>query len=244
MKAFLGRRIVIAATVLCVLGGGAAAAAVAATTSSSGTGEQAYLADLATRLNVTPSALGAAIKATDSDQINAALAAGKLTSAEAATLRQRLAQSTNAPLLGAGLGDRRFGGRRFGGRGLGGRGLLGLDAIVTNYLGISSATLRSDLAAGQSLATIANAGTTGRSADGLSSAITAAETSRLTAAVSSGKLTSAQEQRRLTSLSSRISALLSRVWTGAGRFGGRAWGARGAAPSTGATGLFGATPTA
>jgi hypothetical protein len=239
MKAFLSRRIVIAGTVLCVLGGGAAAA-VAATTSSSGTGEQAYLADLAARLNVTPSALSTAIRSADSDQINAALAAGKLTSAEADTLKQRLAQSTNAPLFGTGLG-----GRRLGGHGLRGRGLLGLDAIATNYLGISSATLRSDLAAGQSLATIANASTTGGSAAGLSAAITAAETTRLNAAVSSGKLTSAQEQQRLTNLSSRISALLSRTWTGdGGRFGGHAWGARGAAPNTGATGLFGGTPTA
>jgi hypothetical protein len=200
MKAFLSKRVVIAATALCVLGGGAAAA-VAATTSSAGTGEQAYLA-------------------------------------EANALTQRLAQSTNPPLR-AGLG-----GRRFGGRGLGGRGLLGLDAVATNYLGISSATLRADLAAGQSLASIANASTTGRSAAGLTSAITAAETSRLNAAVSSGKLTSAQEQQRLKNLSSRISALLSRTWTGGGRFGGRAWGARGATPNTGATGLFGDTPTA
>jgi hypothetical protein len=237
MKAFLSKRVVIAATALCVLGGGAAAA-VAATTSSAGTGEQAYLADLAAQLHVTPSALSTAIRAADSDQITAALAAGKLTSTEANALRQRLAQSTNPPLR-AGLG-----GRRFGGRGLGGRGLLGLDAVATNYLGISSATLRADLAAGQSLASIANASTTGRSAAGLTSAITAAETSRLNAAVSSGKLTSAQEQQRLKNLSSRISALLSRTWTGGGRFGGRAWGARGATPNTGATGLFGDTPTA
>ena len=125
--------------------------------------------------------------------------------------------------------------------------MRGIDAIATKYLGISAATLRSDLAAGESLATIANASTTGLSAAGLSAAITAAETTRLNAAVSSGKLTSAQEQQRLTNLSSRISALLSRTWTGGGRFGGHAWGARGGAPktgATGATGLFGQTPAA
>jgi hypothetical protein len=235
--------------VLCVLGG-ATAGAVAATQSSAGTGEQAYLGDLAAQLKITPAALTTAIKAADSDQINAALAAGKLTSAEANTLQQRLAASTRAPLFGAGLGGRGFGGRGLGGHGLGGRGfggggLLGLDAIATNYLGIPAATLRSDLRAGQSLASIADASTTGRSAGGLSTAITDAETARLNAAVSSGKLTSAQERQQLTNLSSRLSALLSRTWTSGGRLrSGRTWSARGAAPNTGATGLFGSTPAA
>ena len=84
MKAFLSKRLVIGATGLVVLAG--AAGAVAATQGSTGFGSQAYINDLAGRLGVTPSALTAAIKASDSDQIDAALAAGRLTQAQATAL--------------------------------------------------------------------------------------------------------------------------------------------------------------
>ena len=52
MRSILNRKLVIAATALVMLAG--AAVAVAATQSSSGSGEQAYINDLAGRLNVTP----------------------------------------------------------------------------------------------------------------------------------------------------------------------------------------------
>jgi hypothetical protein len=221
---------------------GGAAAAVAATQSSSGSGETAYLGDVASRLGVTPSALTAAIKAADSDQINAAVAAGRLTLAQAASLEQRIVQSTNAPVLGVrgGLGRAGFG------RGGFGRGRGRSTAAATAYLGISEPTLRAGLAAGKSLGAIADA-TPGKSAAGLKAAIIAADTTALDAQVSAGTITSAQEQQRLATLSSRIDAVLQRTWTGsaggnwAGGGGGQgAWARHGATGATGATGsLFG-----
>lgn len=232
MNPFLNKKLVIAATTVVMLGG--AAAALAATQSSSGSGGQAYVNDLAGRLGVTPTALSTAIKAADSDQINAAVAAGHLTQAQATKLEQRIAQSTSAPLLG---GDLRhgFGAGRRGG------GLVDVSAAASQYLGIGEATLRSDLAAGKSLDAIANA-TSNKSAAGLKAAIIASQTSRLSAAVSAGTITSQQESQRLSDLSSRIDALLQRTWSGqtGGRAGG--WARRGVTGATGATGssLFGA----
>src|ERR1019366_973826 len=110
-------------------------------------------------------------------------------------------------------------GHGFGGRGFRG-GFGGSDAAAAAYLGITEATLRSDLQAGQSLAQIANA-TQGKTSDGLKAAIIAAETVRLNAAVSSGQITGAQEQQRPTDLSSRSAALLAPPCT-AGTISGRA----------------------
>jgi hypothetical protein len=213
---FLSKRVVLGATALVMLGGGAAVA-VAATQGSTtpGAQAQAYINDLAGRLSVTPSALTAAIKAADSDQINAAVAAGRLTQAEATALQARIQASTGVPFFGG----------RFGGRGLRG-GFGGTDAAAATYLGITEATLRTDLQAGQSLSQIANA-TQGKTSDGLKAAIIAAETVRLNAAVSSGQITGAQEQQRLTELSSRVDAVVARTWTGGGAWtggGGRANG--------------------
>ncbi len=231
MNPFLNKKLVIAATTFAMLGG--TAAALAATQSSSGSGAQAYVNDLAQRLGVTPTALSTAIKAADSDRINAAVAAGRLTQAQATKLEQRIAQSSSAQFPGGGL-------RRGFGPGRRGRGLLDVSSAASQYLGITEATLRSDLAAGESLDAIANA-TASKSPAGLKAAIVAAETSRLGAAVTAGTITSQQESRRLTDLSSRIDALLQRTWSGqaGGRAGG--WARRGVTGSTGASGasLFG-----
>ncbi len=220
VKAFLNKRLVIGATGLAVLAG--AAGAVAATQGSPGFGARAYINDLAGRLGVTPSALTAAIKASDSDRIDAAVAAGRLTPAQATALKARIQASTGVPFLG----------RRFGAGGP--RGAFGGSAAsAAQYLGISEATLHADLQTGQSLAQIATA-TPDKSVGGLKAAVIAAETTRLDAAVSAGRITSQQAQQRLTNLSSRIDALLQRTWNGAG-----AWAGGGRGP-----GLFGSHPTA
>jgi hypothetical protein len=206
VKALLSKKLVIGATGLVMLAG--AAGAVAATQGSTNSGAQAYINDLASRLSVTPSALTAAIKAAESDRIDAAVAAGTLTQAQASALKARIQLSTGVPFLG----------HRFSGGGVRG-GFGGRDATAAQYLGIAEATLRTDLQAGQSLAQIA-AATPGKSVDGLKAAIVAAETTRLGAAVASGQITTQQEQQRLTDLQSRIDALLQRTWTG-GWSGGR-----------------------
>jgi len=137
-----------------------------------------------------------------------AVAAGRLTTAEADALKARIEASPTAlPFVGFGrrhrLGERR-----------------GLVSAAVQYLGLSEATLRSDLQSGKSLDAIANA-IPGKSAAGLKAAIIAAATSRLDTAVSNGVITSQQEQQRLSQLSSRLDALLARTWTGAGPWLGR-----------------------
>ena len=194
MKSSLNKKLVIGATGLLLLGG--AGGAVAATQSWGSSPRQAYVNDVAKRLNVSPSALTSAMKAAAIDRINAAVAAGRLTQAEGNTLKQRIQNGQGARLLG----------HRFGHRGL----RAGLH-VAAQYLGISPQTLRSDLRSGRSLAQIAGS-TPGKSVAGLKSAILAAAKTRLDAAVKNGRITSQQEQQALTRRSSRIDKLLSRTW--------------------------------
>lgn len=179
--------------------------------------------------------------------IAGAVAVAVLAAAGAAFAAMRLdhaAGSYRAIVARPSLGVGGFGlGGRLGGRGLGGgvgaggrEGLggqasrvpgfgsgLGLGRVgqslvttVTGYLGIDSSTLRSDLQKGQTLAQIAQA--QGKTADGLVSAVVATEQASLGAAVSSGRLTSAQEQQ----IESRLSQLVTAIVDGtrpAGGFG-------------------------
>jgi hypothetical protein len=200
MKSLLKRKLVIGATAVALLGGGAAA--VAATQSSSG--RQAYLDDVAKRLGVSPSALSSAMQAARIDRIEAAVADGRLTQAQANLLKQRIREGR-----GPFLGDT-FSGGRFG---RGGRERL--TAAATKYLGITPATLRSERRAGESLAQIA-ASTPGKSVAGLKAAILAGAKARLDGAVSDGRITSEQARARLSALSSRIEALLERTSVGPG----------------------------
>lgn len=180
------------ATAVALLGGGAGA--VAATRGSAGGSRQAYIADVAKHLNVSPGALGAAIKAADIDRIEAALAAGRLTQPQADALKQRV-QRGSTPVFAPRLG---------------GRGNRGGLAAAAQYLGLDRAALRRERRSGKSLAQIASS-TTGRSVQGLEAAIAAAEKARLARALSAGRMTPQQEQKRLSSLSSRVEAVVQRT---------------------------------
>src|SRR5258708_674868 len=104
MKSFLSRKVVIGAIGLAALAGAGGAVAATQNSTSPAAQEQAYLNDLASKLGVTPSALATAIKAAASDQIDAAVAAGRLTPAEASALKARIQASTTAPFFGSGFG--------------------------------------------------------------------------------------------------------------------------------------------
>jgi len=81
---------------------------------------------------------------------------------------------------------------------------------AARYLGLSGAQLRARLRSGMTLARIADA-TPGRSQAGLIEALLARRRQALAAKVAAGKLTSAQEHRRLAHLTSRVSAMVNRV---------------------------------
>lgn len=108
-----------------------------------------FLAKLAANLGISQDALTAAIKQADLQQIDAAAAAGTLTADQAQAARDRVNNSTGAPPLGVGLGDKQ-GGR---GRGLGDEGAL-RDAAAS-FFGITADQFRQDIQSAGSLQGVA-----------------------------------------------------------------------------------------
>jgi hypothetical protein len=191
MKRLLQRKLLLVATVVAVLGG--TAAAVAATQSSS-SGRHAYLNDVAKRLGISPGALTNAMRGAAIDRINAAVAEGRLTPAQANALKQRVREG-HGPFLAGGFH---------------GGGRARLTTVAAAYLGVTPDKLRSERRAGKSLAQIA-ASEHGKSVAGLKAAITEAVKTRLDMAVSHGRLTSAQAHQFLDRLPSRIETFLQRT---------------------------------
>src|SRR4051794_8530332 len=116
------RKLAIGVTGLVVLGGGGAAYAV---TNANDNGREAFLGDVAKRLNVTPQKLNDAIKGAFEDRLDAAVKAGKLTQAQADQIKKKVEQNGGPPFLGGGppVGGGQFFFRagRGGGGGGGGR---------------------------------------------------------------------------------------------------------------------------
>jgi hypothetical protein len=125
--------------------------------------------------------------------IAVAAAAGATTAAIAATHGSSQSNAASSP------------NHRPGGPGHGpGRG--GFDADLTaaaSYLGVSKATLQTQLKAGKTLAQIASS-TSGKSTAGLIDALVSAATKRLDVAVASGKVTKAHETSLLAGLEQRV----------------------------------------
>lgn len=101
MQRSLKRKLIVVVAALAVIA--FAGGAYAATQSSTANVRQAFLNDVARRLNVTPSQLRSALTGAFDDQLNNAVAQGHLTRAQAAAIRQR-AQRTGVVPLGALLG--------------------------------------------------------------------------------------------------------------------------------------------
>jgi hypothetical protein len=204
MQPDLKRKLVIGATTIAVAA--FAGGAYAATQESSTSPQQAFLNDVAKRLNVTPQTLRSAMQGAFLDQLNAAVAAGKLTQSQADAIKQRLQKSGALPLGGLrALVPGPWFGRPFG---LGPLVFGGLGSAA-KYLGLTNAQLLSQLQSGKSLAQIA-AGQ-GKSTAGLKDAITAAEKAMLDKAVAAKELTSTQEQELLSRLSLRLDKVISRA---------------------------------
>jgi hypothetical protein len=102
-----------------------AGGAYAATQNSGPSSRQAFLADVAKRLHVTPQELSSALSGAYTDQLQAEVTAGRLTQAQANALEQRL-KSSGAAALPFGLpGTAPFQGPRGFGRGFGPGGVPG-----------------------------------------------------------------------------------------------------------------------
>jgi hypothetical protein len=168
--------------------------AVAATGSSS-TSPQAYENDVAKRLNVSPQQLNGAMQAAFLDRLNAAVAAGKLTQAQADRIKQRVQQDGARPWLLARAWHRHGHGARL--------------TAAAQYLGLSRQQLVAQLRAGKSLAQIAPA--QGKTVAGLNAAMLVAAKARLDTAVARGRITAAQEQQMLAKLPTRLDRLINRT---------------------------------
>ena len=157
--------------------------------------KDAFLNDVAKRLDVTPAALKAALKGASDDRIDAAVAAGKITKAQGDELKQRSAQG-GLPLLG--------GGPR-GGEGFGHHGPGSLDAAA-KYLGLTEAELHTQLESGKTLAQITK--DQGKTVDGLKKALAADTKAKLDAAVKDGRLTQAQADDLLKRMTDHLDDLV------------------------------------
>lgn len=223
------KRAIVAAVVAAALAAGGTGAAFATGTSGGQTPQErqaAILQDLAGKLGVTVDKLKTAIQAVAGDQIDQALADGKLTQAQAAELKRQLQSGSLLPFrIGAGPGFPRHGSLGFG------RGME-LDAAAT-YLGLAQADLRTQLQSGKTLAQIAQA--QGKTVAGLEQAMLEAASSQLDRAVAAGKITADRKASILANLKTRIDAMVNGSMPAPGPGMGKGWGGpmRGAGPMRG-----------
>ena len=197
------KRVVMAATAALAVAGGTGAAVAA---SGGGSGASDFLDSVAKHLGVSPEKLKDATKAAAVDQVNADLAAGRITKAQADELKARI-ESGDGVLGGPGRfgrGPGGPGGPGFApGPGFGGKPFLAdeLD-VAAKYLGLDASDLRTKLKNGQSLADLAKA--QGKDLAGLEQAILDAAKADLDKAVADKKLTQSQADDLLANLKSHI----------------------------------------
>jgi hypothetical protein len=199
-----------AAVGVVVVAGNAIAAANASSPSS-------FMQSLAKHLGISTEKLQDAAKAAAIDQIDAALADGRITKEQADAAKARI-QSGDAPLLlgprfrdgGPGFGFRHGPGFGFGPRpGFGFHHFGELGEAAAKYLGLTEAQLHEQLRAGKSLAQIAK--DKGKSPDGLKQALHDAVKQDLDAAVKAGRITQAQADEALARFDERADELINRT---------------------------------
>jgi len=170
------------------------------------------VAEVAAAKGVSLDAIVNVVVAERKQVLDQAVAAGRLTQAQADTLLANLKATLPGQLQVKsvpGFGFGKFG--RFG------YGLPMMDTIA-QALGLTVAELRTELRAGKSVADVAKA--KGVALDAVSDAVIDAQTKLLNAAVAAGRLTQAQADAQLNTLKANLPALLSLK----GGFGfGRSW---------------------
>jgi hypothetical protein len=190
------KRKVVAGTVAALAVGGTGAGIAATKLGGSPSAEsKAVVNDAAKQLGVQPAQLTDAIKKALSARVDAAVAAGRLTKAQGAEMKARIA-SDNFPL---------FGPQAFDGGHFGHRGGPGLDAAA-KYLGLTEAKLQAQLESGKTLAQVATA--QNKTVDGLIAALKADAKQKLDSAVKAGRLSQAQETQILADLDQRITGFV------------------------------------
>ena len=178
----------------------ASGAAIAASGNSSPS-PKSFFDSVAKHLGISSQKLQDATKAAAIDQVDAALADGKITKAEADELRARINSGEYPPFFGP------FFGRSHEFHGGPGMHLFGDKlSAAAGYLGLTQDQLRTKLMNGQSLASVAKA--RGKSVDGLEQAILDAAKKRLDQAVKDGDLTQAEANDMLNRLKTHVDDLV------------------------------------
>ena len=188
------RRVIASAGAAAALAGAGGAFAAVHGTGTTPPDPKAVLNDVATRLGVGEAALEKALKDSAAARVDAAVAAGTLTTDQAAKIKAQIEAGT--PRIG-GFGLRGGFGVRHGGQSL---------SAAATYLGMTTADLATELRSGKTLAAVANE--KGKDVAGLEDAIVADSKTRFDAAVAAGRLTAAHEQQLLADLKSRVDALV------------------------------------
>jgi hypothetical protein len=190
------RKVIAGAAAALAVGGAGAGIAATKLRDSPSAESKAIVEDAAKQLGVQPQALSDAIKKALSDRVDKAVAAGRLTKAQGAELKKRIA-ADEFPLFGPPAFGPHFGSPH--------PFFHGLDAAAS-YLGLTEAQLRSRLNAGKTLAEIAKA--EGKSVDGLKTAMQKDAKEKLDAEVKAGRLSKDEETQALKDLDSRIDDLV------------------------------------
>jgi len=224
-------RAAVAAVVFVGLSGGAA---YATTHQGPAAFRQALIADAAKRLGVSPAQLTSAIQQAQIDQVNKAVAAGKLTRAQANAIIKGIKSGHGFGLGGPPMGAFGFHPRgHFGplmhpGLGPAAGGFL---SGAATYLGVSDTALFSDLSSGKTLADVAKS--KGKSVTGLEQAMLNASKARLDGAVKNGFMTRQQEQKFLIHMKTGIDTFVTKgfrfdghggPWHAPGPMGGKSGG--------------------
>jgi hypothetical protein len=159
-----------------------------------------HLSRLAQNLGVSVDRLREALKQTALQEVDAALAAGRITAQQAQDAKTRI-NSGDFPGLHFGIG-------RGGPGGFGGRGFFFEKDQLAQFLGITEAQLQTELN-GKSLAQVAQAH--GKSRDQLIQFIVTSAQQRLAADVQAGRITQQQADQRLAELRERVGDMVDRV---------------------------------
>jgi hypothetical protein len=182
----------LAGTAALVVGGGTALASKDGGDKSSRCQER--VARIAERRGITVEQLQANVKSRLLARVDAAVAAGRITSDQAAKLRDRIESST---LCSGALRQKVR------------HSVNHLLARAADYLGLTPSELRAQLP-GTSLAELAVK--QGKSVDGLETALLAPAKDRLAKAVAAGAISDAQANRRLERLSKLVDRLVTRTF--------------------------------
>ncbi|MBA4181920.1 MAG: hypothetical protein C0506_15120 [Anaerolinea sp.] len=174
--------------------------------------QDAYLQSLATRLGVSVDTLKQALKDTSLEKLAQLVTDGKLTQEQADRIKTEIESGEH---LFFGPGGMRAG--RGGHEGRGGAGIHD-SAALTAFLGIDESTLRSEMQAGKSLATIAT--DHGKTRDQLKAFLTDQMNTELAQKVADGKITQAQADQMKTAMAGGLDAMIDGTGRGPGGAGG------------------------